>query len=176
MAKWKNIPNYEGCYQITKKGKVRSVDRYVKTYGGGLTKIKGRILKASHKGDVYPRVVLTIDNNPKNFRVHRLVMLTFVGPCPEGQEVMHLDGDPGNPKLKNLRYGSKSCNAAFKVDHGTHLCGEDMGNARFTEKQVLNVRAFHKLGVLNYSEIARLLDTSPSVINNIVNRKSWRHI
>jgi hypothetical protein len=52
--------------------------------------------------------------------VHRLVLAAFVGPCPEGMEVRHLDGNPANTRLANLRYGTHSENELDKVRHGTH--------------------------------------------------------
>jgi hypothetical protein len=51
--------------------------------------------------------------------VHRLVLEAFVGPCPEGMECRHLDGDPANNRLENLRWGTHRENAADQVRHGT---------------------------------------------------------
>ena len=53
---------------------------------------------------------------------HRLVMFAFVGPCPPGQEVRHLDGDKLNPSLDNLVYGTRSENMRDMVRHGAHAC------------------------------------------------------
>lgn len=55
----------------------------------------------------------------KTHKVHRLVLQAFVGPCPDGQQVRHLDGDKENNNLRNLRYGTGAENTADKVRHGT---------------------------------------------------------
>ena len=56
----------------------------------------------------------------KNTRfVHRLILEAFVGPCPEGMECRHLDGDPGNNRLENLAWGTPEENHADSVRHGT---------------------------------------------------------
>lgn len=52
--------------------------------------------------------------------VHRLVALAFIGPCPEGMEVLHINGEPDDNRLENLRYGTRAENVADTIRHGRH--------------------------------------------------------
>lgn len=108
---WKDIPGYEGTYQVSSLGRVRSLDRVVKGkchFTGELfdRRIKGRVLrpgkycKAGH-------VSVTLGRNTTGRPVHDLVMLAFVGPTPEGKEVCHNNGDPTDNRLCNLRYDTR---------------------------------------------------------------------
>lgn len=71
--------------------------------------MKGRVLRpAGQKRDPHLRVVL--GHKASGSLVHKLVALAFLGPCPDGQEVRHLDGDPLNNRVDNLEYGSRTEN------------------------------------------------------------------
>lgn len=111
---WRPIPGWDG-YEVSDLGSVRSRRRPAP-----------RVLRPSVSPTGYLRVGLYGDNasgyryKPTTLTVHRLVMAAFVGPCPDGKEVRHLDGDPANNRLGNLAYGSRSENAHDSVAHGTH--------------------------------------------------------
>ena len=108
---WRDIPGYEGRYQVSDQGRVRSVDRYVKCGQGGrgTRLVKGRVLRpAGQKADPHLRVVL--GHKANGSCVHSLVALTFLGPRPDGYDVRHLDGDPLNNRADNLAYGTRSEN------------------------------------------------------------------
>lgn len=114
---WKDIPGYEGLYQASTKGRIRSLDREVSTYDintHGLTKriIPGKILSPGKTGDYrnYYLVALYKNGKKQNFRVHYLVMLTFVGPRPDGMDINHIDENGLNNELSNLEYVSRSYN------------------------------------------------------------------
>src|SRR5690349_5649582 len=100
---WLPAPGYEGAYEVSDHGQVRSLDRVVAGRWGPRPS-KGRILRQSSQGR-YLVVTLYRDTKPKMFAVHRLVLLTFVGPCPPGQESLHWDDDPTNNRIENLRWG-----------------------------------------------------------------------
>lgn len=85
---WRDILNYEGLYKSSDIGKIKN--RH------------GRILKPYKRSDGHLEVSLHKDGASKTFKVHRLVLETFVGPCPPGMECRHLDGNPLNNKLNNL--------------------------------------------------------------------------
>ena len=109
MEVWKDIPGYEGRYQASNLGRIRSLDRRVPCCRGATRLVRGRVLKsAGQKTDPHLRVVL--GHGAAGVLVHRLVALTFQGPCPQGQEVRHLDGDPLNNCADNLAYGTRTEN------------------------------------------------------------------
>jgi len=77
--------------------------------------------------------------------VHRYVLLAFVGECPEGMQACHNDGNPGNNRLDNLRWGTPSNNNRDKWLHGTEQTGERNPNAVLTEEQVRDIREMSKV-------------------------------
>lgn len=110
---WKVIPGYEGRYQASTQGRIRSLDREITQLGREgkpfTRKMKGRVLRPGrYAKSGHVSVVLGKGTNGKP--VHQLILLAFVGPVPEEMEVRHLNGDPTDNSLANLVYGSRSDN------------------------------------------------------------------
>lgn len=173
--KWKWIQGYLGYYKVSNHGRVKSITRYVKHRKGGYQKIRKRILKQTTDKDGYKRVDLSKKGKVKTFKVHQLVMLAFKGPC-NGQDVMHLDGNPANNLLDNLRYGSRSCNQAFRVEHGTDNSGERHGYSKLTAKQVLKIRKRYAKGGVTLKKLGEKYGVTGACIYRIINRINWKHI
>lgn len=112
--RWQWVPDYAGLYEVSDRGRVRSIER-VTTRG---RRIPSRILRTALSA--YPTVGLYRDGRQRRFYVHRLVLAAFVGPCPPGMEGCHGDGDPLNANLTNLRWDWPSANNRDKTRHGTH--------------------------------------------------------
>ena len=112
VERWLPVPGFEGRYEVSDRGRVWSHYRY-----GGTD---GRLLKLVPDNNGYPVVTLHLNGVQSLGKVHRMVMAAFVGPCPDGREVRHLDGDPTNADLRNLAYGTHSENVRDSVRHGTH--------------------------------------------------------
>lgn len=103
--------------EVSNLGRVRTIDHV----GDGIVGRKGwryksRILSPSLDSCGYPMVCIS----PKMRRVHHLVAETFIGPRPDGAEVMHLDANRANPRADNLRYGTRSENQRQAVSDGNH--------------------------------------------------------
>lgn len=115
---WKDIPGYEGRYQASTHGRIRSLPRseFRKSGHGSYThwNYKGRVLSTRPKESGHLNVSLGANNTKK---VHRLVLETFVGPCPAGLECLHADGNPANNRLDNLRWGTRIDNRADMRRH-----------------------------------------------------------
>lgn len=111
--RWLPVPGWEGLYEVSDQGRVYSVRRSRATKSGRMMSL------ARHKSG-YRYVYLRQDGRVEKGYSHRLVLAAFVGPCPEGQEVRHLDGNPQNNVLNNLAYGTPSENHMDMVRHGTH--------------------------------------------------------
>lgn len=116
-VEWRAIPGYEGLYEVSNHGQVRSLDR-VTAQG---VSIKGRIRCCGPNAYGYPTLALNKDGARKIQLVHRLVLLAFVGPCPEGHEGLHADGTRNNNRLDNLSYGTRSDNVRDSLKHGTNV-------------------------------------------------------
>lgn len=112
---WRPIVRYEGVYEVSDLGRVRSLDRIVPNSGtrGGSMSVKGRVLKTLiHKG--YRQFTVS----GKLCLVHRLVCEAFNGPS-NGLWALHKDGDSLNNLASNLRWGTAQENAQDMLEHGT---------------------------------------------------------
>jgi hypothetical protein len=101
---WKDIPDYEDLYEASNLGIIRSKDAIV--WNGFKHHLrKGRILKINYSGAMkYGSVTLSKKSKLKTFRVHVLILKTFVGERPSKLQIGHLDGNPQNNCLANLAY------------------------------------------------------------------------
>ena len=105
---WKPIPGYEGKYEVSDQGRIRSFRRNPKGY----------LLKPGRM----PEGHLSVSLGRKNSQcVHKLVLLAFVGLAPDGHECCHNNGNPADNRLENLRWGTRSENIKDAVKHGTWL-------------------------------------------------------
>lgn len=123
--RWLPIAGYEGLYEVSDLGRVRSLDR-VTPFRNSQRTLRGKVLKPQQSGRAsgvrYLGVFLSKDGIVRQQKVHRLVALAFM---PEGNqdgmEVCHNDGDPYNNRLENLRWDTRSGNHNDKHRHGTDV-------------------------------------------------------
>lgn len=114
--RWLPVVGWEGIYEVSDHGNVRSLDR--QNAAGRRT--KGQPMKTFNDGTDHLQLVLAGRGKPARRFVHRLVLEAFVGPCPEGQEGCHGDGNGLNNHLSNLRWDTRSANKLDEVRHGVH--------------------------------------------------------
>jgi len=128
MVAYKILENYP-AYRVGDDGSIWSRrKRIMLPSGRGSKTVIGKTWhpkkiskqKGKTEGRSYLYVRLSHDKKSRIFRVHRLVLEAFVGPCPEGMECRHLDGDPSNNRLENLRWGTPAENTEDKRKHGRH--------------------------------------------------------
>lgn len=121
---WKDIKNYEGIYQVSNLGRVRSLTRKVKTFYGFRT-TKGQLLKPLKTNRNYFRVDLKQNQKDKYVSIHRLVAEAFI-PNPNNYPVInHIDGDTSNNKANNLEWCTQSHNIkeAYRVGRAKPTSG-----------------------------------------------------
>ena len=111
MEVWKLVPEYDGKYEVSDQGRVRSFQRYP----------QGRILRPGRMPSGHLSVALGRGNSQC---VHKLVLLAFVGAAPAKHECRHLNGDPADTRLENLCWGTRSENIGDAVRHGTWMTPE----------------------------------------------------
>jgi hypothetical protein len=121
----------------------------------------------------YMQVGLT-NKQQRHFHVHRLVLLAFVGPAPEGMECCHNDGNKANNALSNLRWDTRSANMKDRTRHG-QARGELAGMAKLFPAQVLEIRRLSEGGTPN-AELVRRYGVTFGAIRKILRRESWAHI
>lgn len=171
IEEWRPIAGYEGVYEVSNFGRVRSLDRWVRANSGWRkTEIRYFTPSSSGRSKKYKRVLLR--NPDKQHPVHQLVLEAFVGPRPENCEVRHLDGDPSNNRLDNLAWGTKAENQADKIRHGTILYGTANPASKLTEADILAIRASNKRQV----DLAQIYGVSQPIISAIRLRKIWKHV
>lgn len=120
--RWLPVAGYEGRYEVSSLGRVRSTPRITTARDGRVYRHRGRILSPAantESGRLY--VNLSRQGSCRTFAVHRLVIETFAGPCPDGMECCHDNGDCTDNRLVNLRWDTHSANIHDKVRHGNHM-------------------------------------------------------
>lgn len=117
MENWKNIVGYEGLYQVSDQGRVKSLDRVVVRSDGKVMNYKSRIMKPAIDKKGYKRVALSKENKLSTYKVHRLVAQHFLG----NSELIvdHIDHDRSNNNLSNLRYVNARENSSHRKDKGS---------------------------------------------------------
>lgn len=217
--RWKNVVGYEGLYQVSDIGRVKSflrkgshipitqinsVRRLLqnKIKQCNIEKITGlseaTIYRIKHNKINYDEKILKLilantgywvvglkrigHNIP--LLVHRLVLEAFVGPCPGGMECRHLDGNPRNNNLSNLKWGTRSENQQDSVRHGTKYSyfqdgkkiniGVNNPMVKLTEDNVKQIKRMK--GTLTQRARAEMFNVSPSAIQGIDDGKTWSHI
>ena len=116
---WRPVVGFEGYYDVSDSGRVRSLPREVRN-GRGTMVAGGRILCPSPDAQGRLVVRLSVASHPTTRLVHRLVLESFVGLRPDGTEACHSDGNPGNNRLDNLRWDTHESNMADMRRHGTN--------------------------------------------------------
>jgi len=118
---WISVVGYEGLYEVSDRGRVRSVERvYHPGRPGTPARIKpSRELRPDVNRKGYHAVKLYRNGKGKAFPIHRLVLISFVGPPHLGMETCHNNGNPGDNRLSNLRWGTSAENVADQISHGT---------------------------------------------------------
>ncbi len=155
---FKIISNFEN-YSINKEGQIWS-----KT----TNKFKSHVnLAHGYKG-----VQLWKENKPTMKSIHRLLLETYVGPCPDGMEGCHNNGVRNDNRLDNLRWDTHSSNMQDAVRHGTHAGlfnkGENHGASKITNIEVNQIRSIHNL---YQKEIAELFNISQQHVSDIINHR-----
>ena len=118
-GQWLPVVGYEGYYEVSDHGCVRSVERTVPQRGKKPRTFPSIVLKFGSRHPFgYVTVNLCRDNRSRTVTVHSLVLEAFTGPRPEGMWGLHGDDDPSNNHLSNLRWGSPKDNSRDMVSRG----------------------------------------------------------
>lgn len=173
---WKAIPGYEGLYEASDLGKVKSLDREVRGKRGP-QRIKGKVLKPWKDTRGYPQVYLCLEGKRKPVSVHRIVMLTFVGEGGLKNTVNHINGQLDDNRLVNLEWCTQKENNRKAFDTGLMdtLLGENNTTSGLTNKQALEIRKLYSEGKKS-KEISEMYQVKRYHICNIVHNKSFKRV
>ena len=147
---WRDIPGFEGKYQASTYGRIRSKDRRVRVVASGTETTRlspGKILKPG-KQKKSGHLTVVLGRKYGSMPVHTAVALTFLGARPEGMDVCHIDGNPENNCIENLRYDTRTENILDVYRIGGR---------------------WRKLNLNDMSEIIRLLDSGAYTQHAIAN-------
>jgi hypothetical protein len=172
---WKDIPEFEGFYQVSNYGRVRSCDRCI-TRPSGVVFQKGKILSPSTNKAGYFGLVLCKDGR-KPRMIHSLVASAFLGERPDDYCINHKDGNKLNNAVTNLEY----CTQKENIHHANRTGlskvarGEKSGSAKLTNIAVANIRKRIALGH-KVSKIAKDYGVDYKTIYAVKIGQSWKHI
>lgn len=169
---WKAVVGFEGLYEVSDWGRVRSIDRVrhvVRRLSDGREvhsnrHLRGVMLKPGTVESGHQLVVLGKGNSRL---VHSLVLTAFVGPRPAGSDSCHEDGDPANNNLLNLRWGTRSDNVRDMLSHGrtrSGLCTDDVARMK------------SMFSTMSNSQIADIFGITTGNVCSIRNGHTWRHV
>jgi hypothetical protein len=171
---WRPVPGYEGSYEASSHGRIRSLTRLVKYFRG--TRVReGVILKQSigrSQSSQYLAINFSKDGVTKIVRVHRVIAETFFGEIPKNAMVRHLDGDSLNNYAENLCIGSYKENWRDAISHGTASIGQDHAISKLTNENVFEIRRMLKEGVAQWV-IAEKFNVAQTNISHIHTGRSW---
>lgn len=170
--RWKDVVGYEGLYQVSDRGRVKSLSRLLNNNRQWQNRILKPAIrdKSGHFG-----VSLCKNGKGKTYCVHQLVLVAFVGFCPDNMEGCHNNGIKTDNRLSNLRYDTHSNNILDSVKHGTHVDsrGEKHGLSKLTEQQVKEIRKLAISSKYTPKMIAEIFGISQCTVSDIKLGKRW---
>lgn len=177
---WKDIVGYEGVYQVSSLGRVRSLDRTKKDRWGNNVPLSGRILKQKlNRGGYYCVHLRT--NKESHPTVHRLVALTFIDNPENKETVNHKDGCKTNNAVENLEWATISENTKHAIENGLYTppnikehtrYGTDAHSCKLTEDDIIQIRKLRCEG-LTYNAISKIYKIGITQVSRICKFQSW---
>lgn len=168
VEEWRPIPNYEGLYETSNRGRMVSLR-------ANRGKMRRKILKTPPGNRGYLQVNLYRDGKPRVHNVHRLVAIAFLPKPPNCDVVRHLDGNPRNNNLENLAWGTQKDNVDDTVRCGRTPKGERHWNSNLRDEDILEIRQWDAVGIPR-KDIGENKGISRSEVGNIATGRSWKHL
>ena len=161
---WKDVPNYEGLYQVSNLGRVKSLN-----YSRGS---KEKMLKPKPNGNGYYYISLYKNRTPKNKYIHRLVTLAFYGESK--LTVNHKNGIKSDNRLDNLEYRTQSENNQHAYDTGLKARGESHVQSKLTDAEARKIKYEHH--GMTQKDIAKIYGIAQALVSRIRSGKYRKHI
>ena len=180
---WKDVIDYEGYYQVSNLGRVRSVDREVYYRGGRVKKIKGNIMKLGLSKNGYPQLTIYKKGKQKSCRVHRLVANAFIPNDEDKPMVNHINGIKTDNRLENLEWctAKENSNHAYEIglineDTQNPPKGEECHLSVLTEKEAKEIYELAHNSKMTMREIGEIYNITLSGVSGIKQKRIWKHI
>lgn len=165
---WKDVPEYEGLYQASNLGKVRSIRRS----GSKGLKLSEQRLRG------YLKCWFSKDNKVKSFLVHRVIAITFLPNSENKSQINHKNGVKDDNRVENLEWCSSQDNHAHsRIVLGKDAKGGKNPNSKLTEREVVFIRKlFAKYPNITRKFVADCLGVSDVTISDILSFKRWKYL
>jgi hypothetical protein len=170
-VEYREVPDTNGYYRAGSDGSIWTCWKR-----GRPTNSWWRLRSTAASKKRYLKVAIRMNGRKIVERVHVLVLRAFNGPCPDGMESRHLDGDKHNCSANNLAWGTPKQNSADKILHGTNVNpsvrGSKCWRATLTEKQVIEARKRASKGEC-WSGLAREFGVSSRAMISAISGTRW---
>jgi len=173
---WADISGYEGEYQVSSQGRVRSVERVAYYLRAGveiMRKHRSVVLAPNDNGNGYLSVCLGRDNRRY---VHRMVCAAFCDNHDSLPEVNHKDGNTQNNVASNLEWCNRLYNIGYKETTDTQLKGDRAWNAKLNNANVKQIKSMVHNKEARQCDIAKAFGVSRETICGILHGRTWRHV
>ena len=181
MEIWADIEGYEGLYQVSNQGRVKSLARETIGNDGRKYPFKETILKPRFMNAGYLIVNIHKERKMKSVSIHRLVAETLI-PNPENKrEVNHINGNKTDNRIENIEWCTSSENKTHAITTGlntkppTHY-GEDNFRTKLNKYNVQHIRGMYAEGTHTHRQLADMFGVTRKNIGYIINRKTWADI
>ena len=165
---WRDIKGYEGRYQISNLGRVKSLERVIHRKDGRSYLRKGMLLKNKMGTNGYYYVCLYKNNKQKTFMIHSLVALNFIGERPSNHDICHINGNKLDNAVYNLKYDTRTENF-----NDMYRQGGRNPRGKLSIEDVLKMRKMYKTGKYTHDELADFFNIAPSHVGNVLNRRAF---
>jgi hypothetical protein len=173
--RWAPVLGFEGYYEVSDHGRVRSLDRTITRSDGKIKRFKGAVLSVTPNRGEHPRVGLWRHNKAHRRLIHRIVLEAFAGECPDGLEGCHGDGNPQNNHLENLRWDTSAANSADMIKHGRSNIGERCPGSKLLEADIPLIRAARAAGD-TIAAIAARMGVGVATVADVLHGRTWTHV
>lgn len=180
--RWLPVAGWEDLYEVSDLGRVRSLDRLFEQVSRRwgtpmMRRLPGRVLKPCFNRDDRVHVNFSRAGVHHSMPIHRLVCEAFLGPRPDGTQILHGPGGQLDNRVANLSYGTASeNNGRDKLRDGTLPQGTRHPNAKLTEAVVRECRLRYATSVVTYAVLASEFGVHQQTVRNAVIGKTWRHV
>ena len=178
MEIWKDIPGYEGLYQASTLGNIRSLDKIVPKWNKPYKrKVKGKILKKNLINGGYLAISLHKNKEQKSYKISRLIAKTFI-PNPNNKpEVNHINSIRTDDRVSNLEWCTRSENMLHSYKYGNNTqVGSNNASSKLTDEKVIKMRSMYKTKKYKQKELAKIFNVSKITAHNVLRHKTWTHL
>lgn len=177
MEEWKGVKGYEGIYEVSTYGQIKSLDRMIFNKNKKYQKANGTLLKFKKTKEGYYSCVLYNNERKKAYLlVHRVVAQNFISKTEEQIQVNHKNGVKTDNRVENLEWVTRKENIDHSIENGLTKIGSDSTSSKLKDNQVLEIRELFSSQKYSYSELGRMFNVDGAGIGRIIRGETWKHL